>query len=191
MFRIFWEPQSLENVSNDVHLIPHHDAMHVTFTSSKLVGVRVSSQYQSRIEWLCYIISSKEMVTAMDKKLRKSESALITWFGKWSGSPCFMPSPSFKKNTGPSLTEDPKAQFSYENTNHRNTYVSFNSNWIHPPGQPPGNFFWASESRPPGQFFCLIPCPGAKNDGRISGNGAKFSRTRRNCSLSLQKPLKN
>ena len=52
---------------------------------------------------------------------------------------------------------------------------------------PPGKFFWASESRPPGQFFCLIPCPGAKNDGRIPRDGAKFSQARRNCCLSLQK----
>ena len=47
------------------------------------------------------------------------------------------------------------------------SYVSVNSNWVHPP--PPGNprekFFSASESRPPGQIFCLIPCPSAKNDG--------------------------
>ena len=32
----------------------------------------------------------------------------------------------------------------------------------------------------PGKFFCLIPCPGAKNDGRIPGGGAKFLHTRRN-----------
>ena len=30
----------------------------------------------------------------------------------------------------------------------------------------------------------------AKNDGRILGGGAKFSQTRRNCSLSFQKNLK-
>ena len=55
---------------------------------------------------------------------------------------------------------------------------------------PPGNLrekFWASESRPPRQFFCLIPCPGAKSDDRIPRGGAKFSKTGRNC---LQKVLK-
>ena len=31
----------------------------------------------------------------------------------------------------------------------------------------------------------------AKNDGRFPGIGAKCSQTRRNCSLSLQKILKN
>ena len=40
------------------------------------------------------------------------------------------------------------------------------------------------------KYFFLIPCPGAKNDGRILGGGAKFSQTRRNYSLSLQKILK-
>ena len=30
----------------------------------------------------------------------------------------------------------------------------------------------------------------AKNDGRFPGSGAKFSQTRRNCSLSLQRILK-
>ena len=39
-------------------------------------------------------------------------------------------------------------------------------------------------------FFCLIPRPGARNVDRISGDVAKFSQTRRNCSLSLQKILK-
>ena len=54
-------------------------------------------------------------------------------------------------------------------------YVSVSSNWVHPPGQPPGKVLLkASESRPPGQFFCLILCPGAKNDGRIPGGGAEF-----------------
>ena len=51
----------------------------------------------------------------------------------------------------------------------------------------------------PGQIFLSeripatranFPAPGAKNDGRIPQGGAKFSQTRRNCSLSLQKILK-
>ena len=56
-----------------------------------------------------------------------------------------------------------------------------------PPGNPWEKFFWASESRPPGQFFRLIPLPWGKNDGRIPRGGAKFSQTRRNYSLKLAK----
>ena len=59
-----------------------------------------------------------------------------------------------------------------------------------PPGNPRENFFERANPGHPGNFFCLIPCPRAKNDGRIPGGGAKFSQTRRNCSLSLQKILK-
>ena len=70
--------------------------------------------------------------------------------------------------------------------------VSVNSNWVHlpPPWQPPGKFFWASESWLPGKFFCLLPLPQGKNDGQIPMGGAKFSQTQRNCSLNLQKILK-
>ena len=61
-----------------------------------------------------------------------------------------------------------------------------------PPGNPGENFFERATPGHPGKFFCIIPCPGAKNDGQIPGGGAKFSQTRRNCSvLSLQKSLKN
>ena len=63
--------------------------------------------------------------------------------------------------------------------------VSVNSNWVHPPRATPWKIFLSE--RIPGTIFCLIPCPGAKIDGRIPGGGAKFSQTRRNCSLSLQK----
>ena len=71
------------------------------------------------------------------------------------------------------------------------SYVSVNSNWVHPPpGNPRENCFERANPGHPGNFFCLIPCPGAKNDGRIPGGGAKFFQTRRNCSLSLQKILK-
>ena len=71
----------------------------------------------------------------------------------------------------------------------RTSNVSVNSNWVLPPlpGNPRENFFERANPGHPGNFFCLIPCPGAKNDGRIPGGGAKFSQTRRNCSLSLQK----
>ena len=60
-----------------------------------------------------------------------------------------------------------------------------------PPGQPWENFFERANPGHPGNFFCLIPCPGAKNDGRIPGGRAKFSQTRRNCTLSLQHILKS
>ena len=56
-----------------------------------------------------------------------------------------------------------------------------------PPGNPRENFFERANPGHPGKIFCLIPCPGAKNDGRIPGCRATFSQTRRNCSLSLQK----
>ena len=55
-----------------------------------------------------------------------------------------------------------------------------------PPRETPENFFERANQA----NFCLIPCPGAKNEGRIPGGRAKFSLTRINCSLSLQKILK-
>ena len=61
-----------------------------------------------------------------------------------------------------------------------------------PPRATPGKIF-LSERRIPATraiFFVQFPAPGAKNDGRIPGGGAKFSQTRRNCSLSLQEILK-
>ena len=59
-----------------------------------------------------------------------------------------------------------------------------------PPGNPGENFFVRANPGHPGKFFCLIPCPGAKNDGRIPGGGAQFLHTRRNYPLSLQKILR-
>ena len=35
------------------------------------------------------------------------------------------------------------------------------------PGQPPEIFFEQANPGHPAIFFCLIPCPGAKTDGRI------------------------
>ena len=68
--------------------------------------------------------------------------------------------------------------------------VSFSSNWVHVPL--PGNpeIFLSKRIPATRQFFCLIPLPRSKNDGRIPVGGAKFSQTRRNCSLSLQRILK-
>ena len=61
-----------------------------------------------------------------------------------------------------------------------------------PPGNPGENFFERANAGHPEKFFCLILCPGAKNDGRIPWGGAKFSQTRRNCSvLKLAKSLKD
>ena len=69
--------------------------------------------------------------------------------------------------------------------------VSVNSNWVHlPPGKPREIFFERANPGYQGNFFCLNPLPRGKNDGRIPRGGAKFFRTRRNCSLSLQKILK-
>ena len=67
------------------------------------------------------------------------------------------------------------------------SYVSVNSNWVHPPGNPGEFFFERANPGHPGKSSCLIPCPGAKNDGRIPGGGAKFLHTRRNYPLSLQR----
>ena len=55
------------------------------------------------------------------------------------------------------------------------------------PGNPRENFFERANPGRPGKIFCLIPCPPGKNYGRIPGGAARFSQTRRNCSLSLQK----
>ena len=57
------------------------------------------------------------------------------------------------------------------------------------PGKPRENFFERANPGYTGNSFWLIPLPRGKNDGRIPGGGAKFSQTRRNCSLSLQKIL--
>ena len=55
--------------------------------------------------------------------------------------------------------------------------VSVNFNWVHPP-PPPGNarenFFERANPGHPGKFFCLIPCPGAKNDGQIPREWGKI-----------------
>ena len=60
-----------------------------------------------------------------------------------------------------------------------------------PPGNPGDNFFERANPGHPGNFFCLIPCPGAKNDGRIPREWGKIFPNQRNCSvLSLQKSLK-
>ena len=58
-------------------------------------------------------------------------------------------------------------------------YVSVNSNWIHPPlRQRTGKRFLSERILgTEANFFCLIPCPVAKNDGRIPGVRAKFSQT--------------
>ena len=57
-----------------------------------------------------------------------------------------------------------------------------------PPGKKPReNFFEPANPGYPRQFFCLIPLLQGKNDGQIPRGGAKFSQTRSNCSLSLQK----
>ena len=51
-------------------------------------------------------------------------------------------------------------------------YVSVNSNWVH---LSPGKFFWASESRPPGQTFLSNSLlPGQKMMVEFPGVGKNF-----------------
>ena len=46
------------------------------------------------------------------------------------------------------------------------------------PGNPGENFVEQANPGHLGKFSCLIPCPRAKNDGRIPGGGEKFFQTR-------------
>ena len=55
-----------------------------------------------------------------------------------------------------------------------NGNVSVNSNWVHPPGNPREIFLEGANHGHPGKYFCLIPCPGAKNDGQISRGWGKI-----------------
>ena len=68
---------------------------------------------------------------------------------------------------------------------------SIPTGYIPPPGNPGENFL--SELIPAIRaIFCLIPFPRAKIIVEFPESGAKFSQTRRNCSvLSLQKSFKN
>ena len=60
-----------------------------------------------------------------------------------------------------------------------------------PPGQPRGKFFERANPGHPGKFFCLIPCPGAKNDGRIPwGWGKIFPNSKKLIRIKLAKVLK-
>ena len=59
-----------------------------------------------------------------------------------------------------------------------------------PPGNPGENFFERANPGHPGKFFCLIPCPGAKNDGRIPGDGAKFPKLEETVPQACKKILK-
>ena len=69
--------------------------------------------------------------------------------------------------------------------------VSVNSNWVHPPGQPPEIFFERANPDQPGNFFCPIPCPGAKNYGRIPrGWGKIFPNSKKLLRIKLAKFLK-
>ena len=84
------------------------------------------------------------------------------------------------------------AQIKLWNNVVRQNYASVNSNWVHlsPRGNPREIVFERANPGHSGNSFCLISLPRGKNDGRIPGGGAKFSETRRNCYLSLQKVLK-
>ena len=68
---------------------------------------------------------------------------------------------------------------------------SITTGYIAPPPRATwGKFFERANPGPLGNFFRLISLSWGKNDDRIPGGGEKFSQTRRNCSLSLQKILK-
>ena len=57
---------------------------------------------------------------------------------------------------------------------------------------PGGNFFEQANPCNPGKFFCLIPCPGARNDGRIPrGWGKIFPNSKKLLRIKLAKVLKN
>ena len=61
---------------------------------------------------------------------------------------------------------------------------------IPPPGNPGENFFEQANPGHPGKFFCLIPCPGAKNDGRIPrGWGKIFPNSKKLLRIKLAKVL--
>ena len=66
-------------------------------------------------------------------------------------------------------------------------YQSIPTGYIPTPGNPRENLFKRANPGHLGKLFCLIPCPGLKNDGQIPGGGAKVSQTQRNFPLSLQK----
>ena len=66
---------------------------------------------------------------------------------------------------------------------------SFSTGYI-PPGNPGENFFERANPSHPGNFFCLIPCPGAKNDGRIPpGWGKIFPNSKKLLRIKLAKVL--
>ena len=93
--------------------------------------------------------------------------------------------------TAPSTTVD--NQFGKQSDGHNHKRTGFMSQSIptgYIPRAIPGKIFLSERIPVTRAIFCLIPCPGAINDGRISEGGAKFSQTRRNCSLSLEKILK-
>ena len=69
--------------------------------------------------------------------------------------------------------------------------MSVNSNWVHPPDSPRENCF-NERSSATRTIFGLIPCPGAKNDGRIpAGVGQNFHKLEETALLACKKSLKN
>ena len=59
------------------------------------------------------------------------------------------------------------------------------------PGQPQKNFFERGRPGHWGKFCCLIPCPGAKNEGRIPrGSGKSFPNSKKLLRIKLAKVLK-
>ena len=90
------------------------------------------------------------------------------------------------------------ANFYYGDDFRKVPNVSVNFNWVHPSPPPPllgnprENFSEQANPGHPGKFFVLFHALGQKMMGEFPGGGAKFSQTRRKCSvLSLQKSFKN
>ena len=68
---------------------------------------------------------------------------------------------------------------------------SIPTGYIPPPRATRGKFFKRANPGQPGKLFCLIPCPGAKNDGRIPrGWGKIFPNLKKLLRIKLAKVLK-
>ena len=139
---------------------------------------RVLSRYQNPRFQICCI---KLLARAPSPRWFRCSPPLLTWYSfmfVWSIIAVLLPRELFSKWF---------TFFTFSFRSRLSLCLSQFQLGTSPPGNPGENFFERANPGHPGKFFCLIRCPGAKNDGRIPGGGAKFSQTRRNCSLSLQK----
>ena len=67
---------------------------------------------------------------------------------------------------------------------------SIPTGYIPPPGNPWENFFERANPGHLGKVFCLIPCPGAKNDGQIPRGWGKIFPNSKKLPLKLAKIFK-